>query len=709
MIAPIARRLKQLKDAAGQFFTPIYARGRSWSLALFPGTKFDYERAVGDGLLTNVFVAPILFVARNFAQSRLGVKKIDSNGKAKIDTDHPMAKLIRRPNPFYSGLALWIATLFSWFLDGNAYWLKVRDGVGNVVELWYVPHWLIYPRGDDDNAKVFIKDYVYRPGAVPIDLKPKDVVHLRYGIDPRDPRRGYGILKAVLSVAYIDNAALNLVAAVLRNKGIGGILISPEKDVVVEDDDAQSMKDYVRSETTGDNAGNPLIMRGATKVQSIGFSPAELDLKSAHGVAEERVCAIMGLPASIVGFGTGMSQTKVGATLAEQRKLSWSDCIVPNQDMIAAELDMQLLPDFGGGETDWDRTDVDALQDDREAKSKRVMDELNRGGRDLAEAREELGLEVDDTHRGVFYIPFNVTPTKSDALIAPEPVAQPPAVPAPGQPPKPGEPPKPAPQPAKSFKHTLTPLQSGLLKAFDRMNRRMAAPFKSRVRATLEHLGDSAAHAYRAAAAKSYGAAELKDAEKDKLVVDEIFDNMELEVAKSQLRAEFGSQFVSVAHETLQVTAAAGIVLDGPDPVQVELLKRGGTRAGLVDLTEPARQKAFAILADARARGLGVDETARELREAIPAGPWGSIETRADIIARTETRYAQTMSALEIYKDAEGVEQIQMIDCRLGPSDADCENVAAMDPVSFEEAEKLLDEEHPNGTRDIVPVFGGNA
>jgi len=59
---------------------------------------------------------------------------------------HPLAALVDKPNAYYDGVALWMATLVSWCITGNAYWLIVRDGALRPVALWFAPPWSITPR-----------------------------------------------------------------------------------------------------------------------------------------------------------------------------------------------------------------------------------------------------------------------------------------------------------------------------------------------------------------------------------------------------------------------------------------------------------------------------------------------------------------------------------------------------------------------------------
>jgi hypothetical protein len=46
-----------------------------------------------------------------------------------------------------------------------------------------------------------------------------------------------------------------------------------------------------------------------------------------------------------------------------------------------------------------------------------------------------------------------------------------------------------------------------------------------------------------------------------------------------------------------------------------------------------------------------------------------------------------------------------IIDGRLGPTDDDCEAINGETVYDFADAQRLLADEHPNGTRDLVPVF----
>jgi hypothetical protein len=67
------------------------------------------------------------------------------------------------------------------------------------------------------------------------------------------------------------------------------------------------------------------------------------DVSPLRDVSEERVCAALGIPAAVVGFGTGLQQTKVGATMKEMRQLAWTGGLIPMQKIVGDEIDRSLL------------------------------------------------------------------------------------------------------------------------------------------------------------------------------------------------------------------------------------------------------------------------------------------------------------------------------------------------------------------------------
>ncbi len=379
--------------------TRMVHSGQNWFFSLLPRTRYNYAREVGDGYGSSVLMAPVKFIQRVFPEAPLRIRRADAQNNETIDR-HPMLDLLRRPTGFYSGNALWRATIAEWILNGNAYWVKVRNSLWEVVELWWVPHWLMTPAWPQDGS-VFISHYEYQatPGD-PKKLSVSDVVHFRNGLDPRNPRLGMSDLYSVLREVFSDDEASNYTAAILRNMGVPGVVISPKQGVAAPED-AQATKEWFMEQTTGDKRGQPLVMRGASEVHQFAWSPAQLELGTLRDVSEERVTAILGIPAAVVGFGAGLQQTKVGATMRELVQLAWISGIIPMQSIMAEDLHNQLLEEFTGeGSRDqykvfFDSALVEALQENEKDRATRLNVGVTGGWIKVADAKRAFRLPVD--------------------------------------------------------------------------------------------------------------------------------------------------------------------------------------------------------------------------------------------------------------------------------------------------------------------------
>ena len=354
---------------------------------------------VGQGMDANVVMAPIQFIQRTFTQSIPIVEERADDRKWTALPDHPLERLLADPNPFYDGDTLAKAFLLSWFIDGNAYLLKARNQLRGVAHLWYVPHWLMEPVWSRLGGGSFITHYSYDPdGMGKQNVEVEDVVHLRVGLDPRNPRKGLSPIKAALREVLTDEEASAFSAYLLGNMGVPGGVMSPKSaDIPMSDDQIEEMKAYMKSGFTGKKRGNWLVLSVPTEVKQFGFDPNRLMLGPLRDISEERICAMLGVPAAVVGFGAGLQSTKVGATMRELVKLAKVNCIEPTQSTIARQIGRQLLPDFepepGQFRVAYDNSGVSMFLEEVDAVAKRAGELYGAGLAKLNEGRRMVGLE----------------------------------------------------------------------------------------------------------------------------------------------------------------------------------------------------------------------------------------------------------------------------------------------------------------------------
>lgn len=415
---PNGQKLATMQHDGRQYLLPMVE-------TLLPGTKIDFARKVGDGLGSSVLAAPLNWIMRNFPQAPPLIERLED--EEWKPAPHALGELLRNPNPFYGGRELWMATALE-FSFGNTYWLKIRNANDEVMQLWFVPSASMIPRWPND-GKTYISHYEYRPGGMAralgidagmtvmnrggqgtgIPIPVRDVVHFRFGLDPRNPRLGLSPLGALMREVYTDDEAANFASVILQNLGIIGVVIAPKEKGTASKADVEATKEYLKKQFTGDKRGEPLALGQPTEVQLLQYNLQAFDMSPLRDVSEERVTAALGIPAAIVGFGTGLQSTKVGATMREMRRMAWTDCIIPMQEAIAEQGTRQLLTDeTPRAQLRFDTSQVLALAEDDTEKHNRVRADYLAGIIKRSVAKRALGYAVDEATDEIYAQPTNM-------------------------------------------------------------------------------------------------------------------------------------------------------------------------------------------------------------------------------------------------------------------------------------------------------------
>ena len=354
--------------------------------------------------INSAVFACLMVIATSYPEPPLTVyQKVVDDQEEKLD-NHPLQDLLEFPTPggelSMDELLFW--TAWAKHVDGNAYWFKVRSGnaeTGNVVELWPVSPTMVKPvtlRNMPDWISHY--EYWYAPGKKKI-VPVSNVIHFRHGIDDRDMRKGLAPLKALVRQISTDDEADKFVAALLSNYAVPGLVVTPTGSSSISPEDADSMTRKLRQKFGSDNRGNIAVISKESKVQQFGFSPSELDMTVLHRVPEERISAVMGVPAILAGLGAGLERSTFANT-REMGELFTERKLVPQWRSDAAKLNVALKPDFTDDRDiriGFDLKNVRALQEDENAKYERLQKAVaQKAWMTRNEARTETGLDPVD-------------------------------------------------------------------------------------------------------------------------------------------------------------------------------------------------------------------------------------------------------------------------------------------------------------------------
>lgn len=405
----------------------LFPGGHGNTYGVFGKSSKNYATSVGDGRGNAIVMGVIEWMCRVFPEAPLQVEQITSGNKSKTVEGHPMELLIKRPNPFYSGTLLMNGTLGDWML-GNAYWRVIPSKAGTPLELWWIPSKYcraVWPKDGVD----FISYYEYDlPNGEKVQVDPKYMIHLRNGLDPENPRMGLTKLGSLLREIYTDDEAANFTASLLSNLGVPGMIISAGDDKVkITDEEAKNIKATAENRFGGDNRGRVMVLTGMAKIDRLSFNPSEMNLKDMRRLPEERITALWGVPAVVVGLGAGLDRSTF-ANFAEAREAAYEGVIMPNQRLIAEELASQLLPFYESDPTKFNvffnNTKVRALQADQGLIHTMARDDFKAGIITLDESRELTGFDPLPNSLGkIFAVPMSVTYVPAEELyVEPQPI-----------------------------------------------------------------------------------------------------------------------------------------------------------------------------------------------------------------------------------------------------------------------------------------------
>jgi HK97 family phage portal protein len=218
-----------------------------------------------------------------------------------------------------------------------------------------------------------------------VDLRPGEVLWLRYP----HPARAWQALapwQAALAGAEAD--------AYARAWQLGEFQrgARPTSVVYLGDLDEEQHRAAVADWRTGvegpGNAGKALLVSGpaATKVDRMSMTPAEMSYLESRAANAAEVMLAFGVPRDyLVGGSTFDNQRAAKVAL-------WSDVLVPKLDVLGSEVDRQLLP----SETEtagWDLTNIEALQENLDAITGRVVRATYADVYTIDEARAAVGLD----------------------------------------------------------------------------------------------------------------------------------------------------------------------------------------------------------------------------------------------------------------------------------------------------------------------------
>lgn len=397
----------------------LYLQPDNWLYNNGTTTAPARSQPSADPCASSLVFSGVRWLGNTLPEPPIEVMKPAGDGEDDTAVDnHPMVKLLKRPNPYTSGASLWKSFAYSWIIRGNVFLIKKRNVLGQVVELWYEPHWSIRPRWKGDHGGVYIPGSESQSHAsvprndkdnqfinyyeVDRDFKQNrievaDVVHFRdfFGVDPENSRLGISGIATILREIYGDSAAADYAGGLLAAGGVPPFVLSVNDSLVqIKPEDITEISDRLQRSV---KTGKPMVITNAT-VERMGLTAQEVDMRTSRYLSEERFSAVTGIPLEVLNLGAGNEHSTFN-NVQQADRAATTRYLIPLWWYRDEELTVQLLKDFDTDESHYvesDTSEVGALQEDENAKWDRVGKAYQAQFITRKEARDLVDLESDE-------------------------------------------------------------------------------------------------------------------------------------------------------------------------------------------------------------------------------------------------------------------------------------------------------------------------
>jgi HK97 family phage portal protein len=315
----------------------------------------DYSRrgAQRRAMLNSWVYTAIEMIMRESSAAKFGVvQQTDVDDEPVAVRNHPLEKLLRRPNPWIGRSFLWQYTIAWLMLDGNAYWFVSLDDYGRPIEIWPLPAQDVEVRPGDSER--FIDEYWYTANGTRFEIPTEYIVHFRLP-NPFDIFRGLSPLTAAMLAVDSDTAMARWNGAFFgRDNVMPSAIINLSSGVPgasIDQTDLNALKEELRTEYVAAARKTAVVSADTMQAMLLGWNAKDMDFFNGRQFTKEEIYAILGVPAGLLD----KNATEANAVTAD--KVFKEKTIWPLLTLIAEQMTVELVAPFYG-------PDLEALFDD---------------------------------------------------------------------------------------------------------------------------------------------------------------------------------------------------------------------------------------------------------------------------------------------------------------------------------------------------------
>ena len=347
---------RERKDSAVGAVMALHVAGRPvW-------TPRTYEHMTREGFGKNaVAYRCIRMVAEACASIPL---RVEFEGKRAAE--HPLQRLIDRPNGEQGGEALREAVYGGLMTSGNAY-VEAAVFEDAPAELWSLrpDRMKVVP-----NRKGWPEAYEYSAGGAKVLIGRDEtgwlkVLHVKLW-HPYDDCYGFSPLEAAGAAIDVHNASGAWNKALLDNaaRPSGALVYGAKASERLSEDQFNRLREQLSDTYAGkDNAGRPLLLEGGLDWKPMSLTPAEMDFSEGRYAAARDIALAFGVPGQLLGIPGDNSY----ANYKEANAAFWRNTVLPMAGKVTRALSAWLGEKFQGARIVCDVEGLPALAAERDA------------------------------------------------------------------------------------------------------------------------------------------------------------------------------------------------------------------------------------------------------------------------------------------------------------------------------------------------------
>ncbi|WP_269932228.1 phage portal protein [Aminobacter sp. HY435] len=338
-------------------FVALHAQGEArW-------TRRDYAALAREGFMRNPIVHRSV---RLISETAAAIPWLLYDGVTEL-AEHPLLKLLDRPNERQAGAGFMEALYGHLLLSGNAY-VELVSAQGGAREMHLLRPDRVTIASDGSGWPVALD---HREGAqrrhIELGLSGNGgAAHLAL-FHPLDDHYGFAPLEAALIALDTHNAAGRWNKALLDNSArpSGALVYAPKDGGNLSDEQFDRLKAELEEGYSGSTrAGRPLLLEGGLDWKAMGLTPKDMDFIEAKHSASRDIALAFGVPPMLLGIPGDNTYSNY----QEANRAFYRLTVLPLVARTAKELSAWLTPAFGDGLRLWyDADQVEGLAGERDA------------------------------------------------------------------------------------------------------------------------------------------------------------------------------------------------------------------------------------------------------------------------------------------------------------------------------------------------------